>query len=207
MNINLSSSKKITTEFYRVNSMHFNYNLFFILFCITIFISLISCEQKSEYQQLVQRELEKDVRHDSLFLGYKFGMERLEFFDHSWQLNQEGIITGGSYVEYQLDNISPSATMAFFPEFHNGKIYKMPIEVQYDGWAPWNKDLFSDSLIVELVDNYEKIYGPGFIKTTHPENGKESWIKVDGNRRISIFKMDDMKAAVEFLDLSVDKES
>ncbi len=187
--------------------MRFIQNLFLSLFIITILFTLITCEQKSEYEQLVQRELEKDVRHDSLFLGYRFGMERQDFFDHSWNLNQQGVVTGGTYVEYKLDDMPHNATMTFFPVFHNDKIYRMPIEVQYDGWAPWNKRLFSDSLIVELVDNYKEIYGSGFIKTTHPDNGKQSWIKVDGNRRISIFKKDDMKAAVEFLDLSVETEN
>jgi len=166
-----------------------------------------ACEQKNEYEQLVQRELSRDVRYDSLFLGYKFGMERQEFFDHSWQLNQQKVITGGTHVEYTLDDLSSSATMTFFPEFHNDKIYKMPIEIQYDSWAPWNKHLFSDSLIVELVDRYKEIYGPGFIKTLHPDHQKMSWIKVDGNRRISIFKKDDMVARIEFLDLSVNEES
>ncbi len=181
-----------------------NFNSQFILSLLFLATCLlISCEQKSEYEQLVQRELDKNVRHDSLFLGYHFGMEKKEFFDHSWQLNQQKKVTGGTYVEYEIDSLSNSATMRFFPQFQDDKIYKMPIEVQYDSWAPWNKHLVSDSLIVELVDMYEEIYGPGFIHTIHPDVGKQAWIKVDGNRQISIYKEDDMKARIEFLDLSV----
>ncbi|MDR9410114.1 MAG: hypothetical protein RI573_14835 [Balneolaceae bacterium] len=172
---------------------------------MTILILNISCDQKPQYHQLIERELEKNVRNDSLFLGYSFGMEREVFFDHSWNLNQEGTITGTTVVEYQIDDLEHSATMSFFPEFKNDKIYKMPIEVQYDAWAPWNKNLFSDSLIVELVDKYEEIYGEGFIRTMHPRYGKESWVKVDGNREIAIFKKDDMKARVVFLDLTVEE--
>lgn len=184
-------------------------NLYSQLTLILLFLMigfLVSCEQRSEYEQLVQRELDKNVRHDSLFLGYHFGMEKEEFFDHSWRLNQQKMITGGTYVEYEIDDLSSSATMRFFPQFNDDKIYKMPIEVQYDSWAPWNKDLVSDSLIVEIVDMYEEIYGPGFIHTIHPEVGKNAWIKVDGNRRISIYKEDDMTARIEFLDLSVNGE-
>lgn len=186
--------------------MHFNFQTLSTLFLCVIFF-LISCEKKSEYEQLVQRELDKNVRHDSLFLGYKFGMEKEEFFDHSWNLNQRKVITGGTYVEYKITELSSTATMRFFPQFQNDKIYKMPIEVHYDSWAPWNKDLVSDSLIVELVDLYKEIYGPGFINTIHPDIGKRAWIKVDGNRRISIYKEDDMKARIEFLDLSVKNEN
>lgn len=180
-----------------------NFSLLILLFSLLL---ISSCEQKSEYERLVQRELDKGVRYDSLFLGYKFGMEKEEFFDHSWKLNQQHIITGGNQVEYDLDSLSHSAQMIFFPEFQDNKIYRMPVEINYKGWAPWNKHLFSDSLVVDLKKMYEKIYGPGFIKTTHPENGKESWIKIDGNRRIAIYREDDMRAGVEFLDLSVGHE-
>lgn len=189
-----------------MSGIRFNHSSIFLLFLLTFLISLQSCEQKTEYQQMVEQELNKGIRNDSLFLGYRFGMERQDFFDHSWNLNQQKIITGGTYVEYKLDELSSTATMNFFPEFHDDKIYRIPIEVQYDSWAPWNKDLFADSLIVELVDLFEDTYGPGFIQTIHPDVGKPSWIKVDGNRRISIYRKDDMKARIEFLDLSVDRE-
>lgn len=186
--------------------VNLKYKFLLILpFLLTSFWFLNSCEKKTEYERLVQRELNKDVRYDSLFLGYTFGMERQEFFDYSWELNQQHVITGGSNVEYEIDDLSSSATMRFFPEFHDNKIYKMPVEIQYDSWAPWNKHLVSDSLIVELVDMYEQVYGKGFIQTIHPDIGKKAWIKVDGNRRISIYKDDDMKARIEFLDLSVNK--
>lgn len=203
-----TSSKKLSKVFEVIlmGKMHFKFQSILTLFVLTILI-LISCEQKSEYERLVERELNKNVRHDSLFLGYEFGMEKENFFDHSWQLNQQKLITGGTYVEYKIDELSHSVTMRFFPEFQDDKIYKMPIEVQYDSWAPWNKHLVSDSLIVELVDMYEEIYGPGFIQTIHPDVGKQAWIKVDGNRRISIYREDDMKARIEFLDLSAQDES
>lgn len=167
---------------------------------------LFTCEQKSEYERLVQEELNKDVRHDSLFLGYEFGMQREEFFDYSWELNQQQIITGSTQIEYTFEDLSHKATMVFFPDFYEDRIYRMPVEIHYNAWAPWNRNLFSDSLIVELVDLYEEIYGPGFIKTIHPEVEKEAWIKVDGNRRISIYRKDDMTTRVEFLDLSVRRE-
>jgi hypothetical protein len=165
---------------------------------------LFSCDQRSEYERLVQNELDKGVRYDSLFLGYELGMHRQQFLDHSWELNQQHIITGGVQVEYKLEDLPSRATMKFYPDFKNDRIYRMPVEISYDSWAIWNRELHSDSLIVALVDLYEEIYGPGFIHTTHPEFGKESWIKVDGNRRISIFRKDDRTARIEFLDLTAE---
>ena len=192
-----------------LNCTQFNMNNYSLsqlyFFIVIILLVACSCEQKSEYEQLVEREIDRGVRYDSLFLGYELGMEREVFFSHSWELNQQQKITGISQIEYQLDNLSSSAKMTFFPEFRNDKIYRMPLEVQYKGWAPWNKDLFSDSLMVELVDVYENTYGPGFIKTNDLDIGKEAWVKVDGNRRIAIYRKDDIKAIVEFLDLSVSK--
>lgn len=179
---------------------------FYPLFIFLILMVFISCENESEYEQLVERELNKDVRHDTLFLGYEFGMESEDFFNHSWELNQQQVVTGGDQIEYEIEELSSPARMIFYPEFHDNRIYRMPVEISYKSWAPWNRELYSDSLITELLEWYRDIYGPGFIRTTHPEIKKEAWIKVDGNRRISIYRKDDMKVRVEFLDLSVNQE-
>ncbi|MEX2602417.1 MAG: hypothetical protein WD355_12250 [Balneolaceae bacterium] len=151
---------------------------------------------------MVQRELASGVLNDSLFLGYHFGMHKEQFFEHSWSLNQQGIVTGGNQVEYRIDEFTHPAKMTFYPDFHRDRIVRMPVEFSYYSWSPWNRDLFSDSLIVEILDYYEDIYGPGFIRTDHPETGVEAWLKIDGNRRILVFRRDDMRARAEFLDLS-----
>lgn len=178
----------------------------YLFYSISIFLLVFigSCDQRSEYERLVQRELDSGERNDSLFLGYYLGMEREDFFDHSWQLNQQNKITGGAQVYYKIEGLSDEATMVFFPEFKNDQIYRMPVEVYFDSWAIWNREFYADSLIVELEDLYEDTYGPGFIHTMHPELEKESWIKVDGNRRISIYKRDDRHARIEFLDLTAE---
>lgn len=188
-----------------INSYLFQKNIY-PLSLIVILFALASCENKTEYEQLVESELEKEVRHDSLFLGYKFGMNSKQFFDHSWKLNQEQIITGSSQIEYELTELSSPARMVFFPEFHDERIYRMPVEISFKSWAPWNRELSSDSLITELVDLYSDIYGRGFIKTIHPELGEKAWIKIDSNRRISIYRKDEMTARIEFLDLSVKRK-
>lgn len=169
---------------------------------IPLFI-LSSCSQKPEYEQLVEEELGKGVRHDSLFLGYELGMESDSFFQHSWELNQKKIIEGRAQVTYDLEELSSQARMVFYPDFHDNRIYRMPVEISFKSWAPWNPGLSSDSLMVELVDLYRDKYGRGFIKDKLPGINKEAWIKVDGNRRISIYRKDEMTVRVEFLDLPV----
>ncbi len=174
-----------------------------LFFLIIPLLMLGSCEQKSEYERLVEKELSKEVRHDSLFLGYEFGMESEQFFQHSWELNQEKVIEGGAQVMYDLDELSSPAQMVFYPDFHEDRIYRMPVEISFKAWAPWNPELSSDSLMVELVDLYREKYGKGFIQTKLPEINKKAWVKVDGNRRISIYRQDEMTVRVEFLDLPV----
>lgn len=191
---NISTIKSIT------NSFNFQILLIPVFFFLTL--SIISCEQKSEYQQRLETELSKDIRVDSLFLGYYLGMPREEFYKHSWDLNSRQVVTGQQTVHYELNGLKSKASMEFYPQFKDDKIYQMPVEVHYDGWAPWNKELFSDSLMVEMKERYEDIYNADFFKSIHPESKKEAFIDIQGNRRISIFKRDDRIVSIEFLDLS-----
>lgn len=177
-------------------------NCLFTLIILMITIS-ISCEKKElDYNQIVEKELAKEVRHDSLFLGYKFGMESNKFFEYSWDLNQQQIITGQSVMEYKIDRLRSPVIMNYFPEFNDGKLHFIPAEAAFEAWAPWNKSLHSDSLIVDLIDMFEKDFnGNSFFKTSLPEKRRTAWVKIDGNRQISIYKFDDRVVRIEFLDL------
>ncbi|MCW9706499.1 hypothetical protein [Fodinibius salsisoli] len=163
---------------------------------------IVACKQQPAYERLVEEELQKEVRYDSLFLGYKFGMSKKDFFQHSWKLNQEHVVKGNAQVIYEFDDLASTAQMVFYPDFHNNRIYRMPAEISYKSWAPWNPELSADSLLVDLVDFYRKKYGDGFIKAKLPDIERMSWVKVDGNRRIAVYPEDNRKVRVEFLDLT-----
>lgn len=163
---------------------------------------VFSCEPKSEYQQRLETELSKDIRVDSLFLGYYLGMPQEEFYEHSWELNSNEVVTGQLTIHYVLNDMKSPASMEFYPQFKDGKIYQMPLEVHYDGWAPWNRDLFADSLMVHMKQRYEEKYNAEFFESVHPETQKPAFIDIQGNRRISIFKRDDRIVSIEFLDLT-----
>lgn len=192
--------KNKNSKKHHIESIHFFQVTVCILF--STFFLLLSCEQKTEYERRLEAELNKNIRVDSLFLGYTFGMTSQEFFKYSWDLNSRGIITGQATINYELKDLKSSAAMDFYPQFKNDKIYKMPVQIHYKGWAPWNKHLFADSLLLDLVDLYEQEYDGEFFKATHPETKKEAYINIQGNRRISIFKNDDRIVNIEFLDLS-----
>src|SRR5690625_7956999 len=97
------------------------------------------------------------------------------------------IVRGDSFVRYRLEVYSNVATMIFYPDFKEDRIHRMPVEIQYVAWAIWNGELYSDSLIVEVLNDFEEIYGSGFSQAVHPEAGNQAWSNVDGNRRMSVY--------------------
>jgi len=51
---------------------------------------------------------------------------------------------------------------------------------------------------------FEAWYGKGFIEINHPQRGS-AFVKMDGNRRISIWKEDDQRVRASFTDVPVEK--
>ena len=158
---------------------------------IGLVLFIFSCQPKSEYHQLIEQELASGERHDSLFLGIYLGMSSKAFFDHCWQLNKQNILDqgGGVSVRYELkDELKAPATANFYPTFYQDTIREMPITFVYDAWAPWNEEFSADSLQLDVVKLMEKWHGGGFIEIKHPTGGV-AHVKVDGNRRITVFKV------------------
>jgi hypothetical protein len=177
---------------------------------IVISGSIISgCSPRSKYERRLKHELASGIRYDSLFLGLYFGMPEKEFYLHCWNLNHKGLIKQGTTnttAEAELkDELKYQALMNFYPKFMQGKIFEMPVSFKYKGWAPWNKTLSSENLQKEVMLWYEKVYGDGFLKVKHPLHGT-AYVKINGNRRITIFIEDDLHVWAVFTDLSVKKE-
>ena len=179
--------------------------LMILISCIII----SGCTSRSKYERRLNHELTSGVKYDSLFLGLYFGMQEKEFYMHCWKLNQKGLIKQGetnTTAEYKLKNeLKYPALIDFYPKFIDSKIFEMPVSFKYEGWAPWNKKLSSASLQKELLKWYKKVYGHGFIKVKHPTHGT-AYVKIDGNRRITIFIQNDLYVWAVFTDLSVKKE-
>jgi hypothetical protein len=178
----------------------------FLILVAGIIIS--GCGLQSEYTRLVTQELASGVRNDSLFLGITFGMTSKEFYAHCWELNEEKLIRQGNRnmtVEYQVEELDFPASMNFYPNFHQDKIYEMPVSFMYLAWAPWNEEMSADSLESDVVELLEKWYGGNsFIKVEHPEKGSVL-VKVDGNRRIVVQK-EEVQVQVKYTDMLVERE-
>jgi hypothetical protein len=167
------------------------------------------CSPRSKYERRLKQELASGVRCDSLFFGLYLGMPEKDFYLHCWQLNKKGLIRQGdtnTTVEYNIkDELKYPGTMNFYPRFVQGKISEMPVQFHYKGWAPWNKKLSSEKLQADILNWYKKTYGAGFIKVKHPLHGI-AYVKVDGNRRITIFKQDDLNVWAVFTDMLIKKD-
>jgi hypothetical protein len=184
-----------------------------ILWLITflLYLCLVSgCSPTSRYERRLKHGMASGVRYDSLFMGIYLGMPKKDFYMHCWKLNRRGLIKQGSSnttVEYLLKNeLKHPALMDFYPTFTDEKISEMPVRFAYTGWAPWNKELSSENLQIDVLNWYKKVYGHGFIKVRHPKKGT-AYLKVNGNRRILIFKRDDLYVWAVFSDMLINKDS
>lgn len=172
---------------------------------IVLSFLIMSCEKS--YQDVEEAELASGIRNDSVFLGINLNMDRKQFYAHCWELNKQGeVINGPSNlsVEYRLKNseLRDDAYLRFYPDFDGSEINKMDIEFGFLNWAPWNKNLEVDSLILDATNLLEKWYGMNEFMFLEDEKNRKVWVKVDGNRRIRIWKADVRKVQGDIMDLT-----
>jgi hypothetical protein len=168
------------------------------------------CTPNAKYERRLKHELATGVRYDSLFMGLYLGMPQKDFYIHCWQLNKKGLIRqnhDNTQVEYHMKNeLKSPAVMDFYPTFSEGNISEMPVTYRYEAWAPWNKALSSKNLQIDVLRYYKKIYGDGFMTVRHHIRG-DMYLKIDGNRRISIITKDDLHVVAVFTDMLVKRDT
>lgn len=183
-------------------------NLWYLTIASLFLLSLTSCQ--SEYEKMEKRELDSGKVANELFFGLELGMTRKQFYETCWELNKQGVLTNGPTelsVEHSL--VFPSGNagkMRFYPKFEEDKIYLMPVEFQYDGWGPWNEELTVEKLREDVVKLFEQWYGEGFIEVTNGDKTQIAFVKMDGNRRVRIFKKHLSAVRAEISDLPVQRK-
>jgi major membrane immunogen (membrane-anchored lipoprotein) len=174
-----------------------------MIYGLVSLVLLAACTTKAKYESMVEKGIASGERYDSLYLGISLGMTDSAFFAQCWKLNKEQKIYQGSgnlSVTYKMNELDEVAWKDFYPEFVDGKIVEMPMVFHYDAWAPWSRHLFSDSLQVEVLNLFKDWYGEDFLEVKNAEHGS-AYVRVDGNRQITIFKLDDSRVKVIFKDL------
>jgi hypothetical protein len=140
-----------------------------------------------------------DPALDTIFFNITFGMPKQAFLDTCWKLNKtEDFEEGGNALSIQhliKKGYSLPVYMNFFPDFTERGLYKIPIVYHYESWAPWNRQLFSDSLIIRIAENFEKDY---HIKLTKKktEDGRPAYYNYSGLRKILLTTQDDQYVKV-----------
>tara|TARA_R110002072_G_scaffold146492_1_gene293480 strand:- start:148785 stop:149282 length:498 start_codon:yes stop_codon:yes gene_type:complete len=156
------------------------------------------------------RELASGKIVNDLFLDLELGMPKKEFYATCWELNKQGVLLNGPTelsIEYIVDMPSKKeTTMRFYPKFSDDKIYLMPVDYAYKGWAPWNEDLSVEILRADVLALYEQWYGEGFIEVSSEDGSQVAFVKIDGNRRIRIYKKNLSTVRAEIVDLKIQKQ-
>lgn len=178
-----------------------------VFIILSVLILSVSCQPKSEYDLVKERELASGKVVDNLFLDIRFGMGRKEFFGTCWEHNKNGVLVNGDhYLQIQYIPKMPSgknAEMNFYPDFENDKLFFMPMEFGYRQWFPGNEEFSNDNLMTDVVDLLESWYGKGFFEVANKEKSISAMVKIDGNRLIRVFKKNINTVRVEILDLRV----
>lgn len=180
----------------------------FSLFFFLGLLLLAACERTPSHEAIVARELARPDTVREIFLNYELGMLRQAFYDSSWALNRRGLVRQGPQnqnVLYKIPDALPyEATMLYYPDFKDDRVVQMRASFQYDAWAPWNRRLWSDSLLLDVRQLMETWYGEGFMirEISVPLKGlTHGFVKIDANRQITIRRASDSDVLVLITDL------
>jgi hypothetical protein len=182
-----------------------------IIIAFSFVLCFMACKNDSKlsYKDIEKRELARGVRYDSLFLGIHLGMPSQTFFLRCWDMNKQGLIREGNAnmsVLYKVtEGVKLPIYINFYPTFFKGKIYEMPLTINYVEWSPWRPETQPEPLQLDIVKLMEQWYGTGFIKVYDKQRGL-TFIKVDGNRRIKVVQKPEMYVEVIITDLVAEKE-
>jgi hypothetical protein len=164
----------------------------FILLFGLIILAHTGCTRSNEYHSLIERELATKVRNDTLLMDIRFGMKKRNFFAHCWELNKKGILAEGinnASVHFEFIRFDKEYEVDFYPIFYEGKIFELPVKYKYTAFAPWNPKYSTDTLLLEILNIHKEKYGNDFIEIrSKNQDIGTAYVRVDGNRRISIYK-------------------
>ena len=185
-----------------------------IIFCLLVLTPFLACEIESEYSKLLKKELKSGKSFNDLVLGLKIGQTKDDFFEICAELNKKKLITSGArnlypeYILYPKDSVEngKKIRMSFMGIFDNNRIMKgMDIRFNYYSWIAWREEYNSDNLINEIKDTLQLWYpGNNFIEIDLKLDSKNNlaYVKVDGNRQITMYKIDGRDVAVIIEDVS-----
>lgn len=165
-----------------------NYLLFIGI--IIIFTGCQNLKKEKDSHDLIcekiETELSSGVRNDTIFLNFRFGMDRNEVSEHVKKLINEGRLTiNRPKYEYLFDfgeNILPRIAKADLNvEYFDDKLYRLILYVTSD------ELISSPSLIqIHLASVFRDKYGYNYLKRPSVIDGKEAYVWIHGNMKIEV---------------------
>jgi hypothetical protein len=183
-----------------------------IIFLFLVLAGVSSC--KSEYTQIVEKERASGVVHNALFLDLKIGQTMEDFHRICWNLNKTGVLSQGPGNKYAKYVLLPDSTLydgthkvevLFYGMFDRNKVmYGMDMKMEFVSWSPWNIDRHAPSLL-DYMDKYylREFGGNDFVNLDIDQT--EARVKVDGNRQIVMYTVDNKQIVVKITDLRKEK--
>ena len=177
-----------------------------------VYFLILNCQQESKYSKTLKKEKESGKIFNDLIFDMKFGQTKDDYFNICYELNKKKLITSGGrefspeYIMYpkKENKNSKKIKMSFNGIFDKNNIIEgLNLRFNYYTWSPWNKDYNSSYLIEEIKDTL-LVWFPGndFFKLDLKDKENFAYIKIDGNRRIRIYKIDAKDIAVKIEDVS-----
>ena len=184
---------------------------FWVLISLLHFsLTILGC--KSEYEKMVDRELKKNVKEDSLFFNYRLGESKDSYHEKSWDLNHNKIVVQGrsyTFMNYVFqDPKTPEKQNDFAMEYTGGfnkerKLNNMKVIFSHVLWVPWNEDYHASQLLPRVLDSIQRWYGGNeFVKYELKNDTIPSiYVKVDGDRRFRAYVENTQDIIVKIDDL------
>ena len=184
---------------------------FWVLISLLHFsLTILGC--KSEYEKMVDRELKKNVKEDSLFFNYRLGESKDSYHEKSWDLNHNKIVVQGrsyTFMKYVFqDPKTPEKQNDFAMEYTGGfnkerKLNNMKVIFSHVLWVPWNEDYHASQLLPKVLDSIQRWYGGNeFVKYELKNDTIPSiYVKVDGDRRFRAYVENTQDIIVKIDDL------
>ena len=173
----------------------------YILSFLTL-VLLVSCttEPKSKYEKLIADEMSKDIRHDSIFLGFDYGIKKADFFVVCKELNEKKLVVQANKSGFVQYIFPPTAEkdkdliVLFWGVFtKNLTMTGLTFEITHVAWSPWNEESKPENLIPVVQSKFMEWFpGNDFVNIITVEDQKNIWVKIDGNRRITIEEPDNV---------------
>jgi hypothetical protein len=157
----------------------------------------------------VKEELKNGDIYDNLFLNLNIGDTKKDFYDKCWNWNKEGLVSqgpGNQYARYNLDisegkDSLSNVDLLFYGTFDdNDVMYGMDMKMSYKAWSPWNKDYKASQLVSDLQDYYMNQYAKSEFTPITIKGDIKAYAKIDGNRQILIYALNDKDVAVKITD-------